>query len=72
MPLPMPYLRHILAVLNNIVAMIGKLVVHSLTHIGCMVAELRDPVDHVNNQLKTVELFSTAMSKGVVVVPSSL
>ena len=35
-------------------------------------SKLRNAVDHVHREMEAVESFRTAMSNGVVVVPSSL
>ncbi len=47
-------------------------VAHLLTQVAGAVDQPRNPVNHVHHEVIAVEVVQLTMSKGVVVVPSSL
>ena len=57
---------------RDVVRMLDQFVAHLLLQISRSVAERRNAIDHVHDQMKAVRSFRTHISNGVVVVPSSL
>ena len=56
LPLPVPDLRHILAVLIDVMLVLDELVLHHLLQIGPLGTQLRQPIDHVLHQMKPVQV----------------
>ena len=56
----------------DVVLVVDELVAQLLLDVRRRCAELGHPVDHVLGEVEAVESLRTTMSKGVVVVPSSL
>ncbi len=71
-PLPVANLRHVLAVLVDVLLVLDQLVFQLLFQVDALVAGLRQAVDGVQTRWKRSRSFNTVMSKGVVMVPSSL
>ena len=71
-PLPVPDLGQVLAVGGDILAVLHQLILHLLNEIGGSVAQLGQTLDGVDDQVEAVDVVLTRMSKGVVMVPSSL
>jgi hypothetical protein len=60
------------AVFINVLLVLDQLVLELLLQVNAFVAGLRQAVNGVHHEVKAVQSFSTVMSKGVVMVPSSL
>jgi len=71
-PLPVPDLRQILAVLVDVLFMLDELILELLLEVDAPVAGLRRRSMVSITRWKRSRSFSTVMSKGVVIVPSSL
>jgi Tfp pilus assembly protein FimV len=71
-PFPVADLRQVLAVLVDVLLVLDQLVPHHLLQVGALGAQLRQAIDHVLTRWKRSRSFCTRMSKGVVIVPSSL
>jgi hypothetical protein len=48
------------------------MVLHPFLHMGGRRAQLGHPVNHINYQIKAVNLVEIASSRGVLMLPSSL
>ena len=69
-PFPIQNLRQVLADLVDVLLVLHQLVVHLLDQVSAAVAELRQVLDGVLDQVEAIS-FCTRMSNGVVMVPSS-
>jgi len=64
--------RKVLTVRVDVALVLDELVVDHLLQVAALRAQLREPVDHILDQVEPVDPFWTLRSKGVVIVPSSL
>ncbi len=51
-PLPVPNFRHILAVFIDIVFVLDEFVLHLLLQVGALGIQMRQPIDHVLDQVE--------------------
>lgn len=70
-PSPVPYLRQILAILADLGGMFRQLAFDEAGESFLRRGERGNTFDHRLGEMETASLLRTAMSKGVVVVPSS-
>ncbi len=71
-PLPVPYLRQVLAVLVDIELVLDQLVAHFLLQVGSLEPEFGTRSTTSWTTWKLSRSFCTRMSNAVVMVPSSL
>ena len=71
-PLPIPNLWKVLAVSIDVLLVPDQLVFELLLQVNALLTGLRHTVDDVDDKMERSRSFSTVMSKGVVIVPSSL
>src|SRR6266516_1101440 len=67
-PSPAGDLGHVVAALVDVLLVLDQLVAARLLRVRRSRPELRQPVDHVGDEVKAIHVVPTAMSKGVVVV----
>ena len=72
LPPPVAHLGQVDAVVADVLAVLDELILHLLHEVGAAVAELRQAADRVDDEVKRSMSFKTRISKGVVMVPSSL
>ncbi|CAN4025065.1 Translation initiation factor 2, partial [Dysosmobacter welbionis] len=63
-PLPLPDLRQVHAVILDILAVLHQLVVHPLDQIGPPVTQGVQPLDHVDHQMEPVDIIEDPHVEG--------
>ena len=54
--MPIPDLRHVLAVLRDIAFMINQLVAHQLLEVSTLGTQLGHTIDYIHDQVKPVQI----------------
>ena len=63
-PLPIPNLRHVLAMLVDVMLVLDEFVLELLLQVRASRAQLRQPIDHVHHQVEPVEVILHPHIKG--------